>query len=114
MNVERPDGLNLGPSEFSKASVPAEFKPLKMRLLPPAPKNFRRRDHSARLTRHHGEGVIESVFADCDKSESIQLSDGTPPEIIAAIAMRTAKGRNAKPIAEKLPFSGVGCEATWE
>jgi hypothetical protein len=86
--MERSDGLNSGPSEFSTASVPAKFKPPKM-LLPSAPKKFRRRDHSARLTRPHGEGVTESAIVDCHKSELMQLSDGTPPEIIAAVAIRT-------------------------
>jgi hypothetical protein len=111
--MERSDGLNSGPSEFSTASVPAKFKPPKM-LLASAPKKFRRRDHSARLTRPHGEGVTESAIVDRHKSELMQLSDGTPPEIIAAVAIRAAKGRNAKPIAERVSFSGAGCEATWE
>ena len=47
--------------------------------------------------------MTASAIVDCDKSELMQLSDGTPPEIIAAVAIRTAKGRNAKPIAERMP-----------
>ena len=47
--------------------------------------------------------MIESATVDCHKSELMQLSDGTPLEIIAAVAIRTAKGRNAKPIAERMP-----------
>jgi hypothetical protein len=113
LNVDRSDGPNFGPSEFSTPSVPAKFKPPKM-LLPSAPKKFRGRDHSALLTRLYGEGVTESAIVDCHKSELMQLSDGTPPEIIAAVAIRTANGRNAKPIAERVSFSGAGCEATWD
>jgi len=44
----------------------------------------------------------------------MQLSDGMPSEITASAAISTAKGRNAKPIAERMPASGDGHEATWE